>query len=189
MVSAGLFRRWNAAGLGPERRMQDRLDRPDLGRDLPGLPTPRTSRQAMKAVDEHLVRHEDRLILLFTPPFDHSSLDPGYVKGYLPGVRENGGQYTHAAVWVMQAAALLGQGRLASRTPAAFSTRFFMQITRKRVERYRVEPYVLAGDVYSAQSPRGTRRLDMVHRIGELVLPDQSRVDPRFSPCGRPPHL
>ena len=65
---------------------------------------------------QHLVRHDDRLILLFDPPFDKTSLDPGYVKGYLPGVRENGGQYTHAAVWVVQAAALLGQGR--SRIPA-----------------------------------------------------------------------
>ena len=73
---------------------------------ISGAAEPARARQAMKAVDERLVRHEDRLILLFTPPFDHSSLDPGYVKGYLPGVRENGGQYTHAATWVMQAAAL-----------------------------------------------------------------------------------
>ena len=92
--------------------MRDRLDRPDVGRVVrrgrPGACPP-----GHESVDEHLVRHEERLILLFTPPFDHSSLDPGYVKGYLPGVRENGGQYTHAATWVMQAAALLGQGRLA----------------------------------------------------------------------------
>ena len=80
---------------------------------LSGAADPTHAHQAMKAVDEHLVQHEERLILLFTPPFDHGSLDPGYVKGYLPGIRENGGQYTHAATWVMQAAALLGQGCLA----------------------------------------------------------------------------
>ena len=86
---------------------------PRHGRCSPAPPTRHALAEAMKAVDEQLVRHEERLILLFTPPFDDSSLDPGYVKGYLPGVRENGGQYTHAAVWVVQAAALLGQGQLA----------------------------------------------------------------------------
>jgi cellobiose phosphorylase len=109
---------------------------------------PARARQAMQAVDDHLVRHDERLVLLFTPPFDQSALDPGYIKGYLPGVRENGGQYTHAAAWVMQAAALLGQGRLAFQ--------LFQTICPVRhaeepaaVECYRVEPYVVAGDVYS----------------------------------------
>jgi cyclic beta-1,2-glucan synthetase len=110
--------------------------------------------EAMKAVDEHLVKHDDRLILLFTPPFDHSSLDPGYVKGYLPGVRENGGQYTHAAVWVMQAAALLGQGRFASELQRILNPILHAD-GPEAVERYRVEPYVLAGDVYSASPHAG----------------------------------
>ena len=102
----------------------------------------------MKAVDEHLVRHDERLVLLFTPPFDHSSLDPGYVKGYPPGVRENGGQYTHAATWVLQAAALLGHGRRAFQLLQIICPILHAE-EPANVERYRVEPYVVAGDVYS----------------------------------------
>ena len=105
-------------------------------------------------MDKHLVRHEEQLILLFTPPFDHSSLDPGYVKGYLPGVRENGGQYTHAAVWVMQAAALLGNGESAARLLRILNPILHAQ-DPAGVERYGVEPYVLAGDVYSGSPHAG----------------------------------
>src|SRR5437667_115540 len=65
---------------------------------------------AMAAVEEYLVRRGDGLVLLFTPPFDHPARDPGYVQGYLPGVRENGGQYTHAALWSVLAFAALGEG-------------------------------------------------------------------------------
>ena len=112
------------------------------------------AREALRAVDEHLVRHDERLIRLFTPPFDHSSLDPGYVKGYLPGVRENGGQYTHAAVWVMRAAALLGQGEFAARLMRILNPILHAQ-DPEGVERYRVEPYVLAGDVYGSSPHAG----------------------------------
>ncbi len=109
---------------------------------------------AMEAVDRRLVEPEPGLILLLTPPFEDDSSDPGYIKGYLPGVRENGGQYTHAAAWVVQANASLGRGRRAfellqilnpihhSRDPAG-------------VERYKVEPYVVAGDVYSCPPHAG----------------------------------
>ena len=64
----------------------------------------------MAAVEEYLVRRGDGLILLFTPPFDRTPLDPGYIKGYLPGVRENGGQYTHAAIWALLAFVAVGDG-------------------------------------------------------------------------------
>jgi cyclic beta-1,2-glucan synthetase len=106
------------------------------------------ARQAMAAADEHLVRQADKLILLFTPPFNRSTLEPGYVKGYVPGIRENGGQYTHAATWVVDAFARLGQGTRALElfdllNPIHHSS------SPEDVERYRVEPYVLAGDVYS----------------------------------------
>lgn len=105
--------------------------------------------EAMGEVETHLVREDEGLILLFTPPFDSSDLKPGYIKGYLPGVRENGGQYTHASAWAIQAMALLGHGDKAlewfqhinpilhSRTPMESS-------------RYKTEPYVVAADVYSA---------------------------------------
>ncbi len=68
------------------------------------------SQEAMREVEKQLIREADRLVLLFTPPFDKTPLDPGYIKGYVPGIRENGGQYTHGAVWVVQALALLGRG-------------------------------------------------------------------------------
>lgn len=101
----------------------------------------------MAAADEHLVRREDRLVLLFAPPFDRTPLDPGYIKGYPPGVRENGGQYTHAAVWAVMAFAALGDG---DRAAEIFS--ILNPINRTRtpagVRRYRVEPYVAAADVY-----------------------------------------
>ena len=64
----------------------------------------------MAAVEEYLIRRGDGLVILFTPPFDRSALDPGYIKGYVPGVRENGGQYTHAAIWTLIAYASLGDG-------------------------------------------------------------------------------
>jgi cyclic beta-1,2-glucan synthetase len=93
------------------------------------------------------VRWEDRLILLLTPPFGSGNLQPGYIKGYLPGVRENGGQYTHAAIWLVQALAELGRGREAH---ALFNLLNPVRHgdTASAVERYRVEPYVVAADVY-----------------------------------------
>ena len=109
---------------------------------------PARAAQAMAAVEQHLVRPDPGLVLLFTPPFDRAPLDPGYIKGYPPGVRENGGQYTHAAVWVVMATAALGHG---DRAAALFS--MLNPINRARtpadVERYQVEPYVIAADVYA----------------------------------------
>jgi cyclic beta-1,2-glucan synthetase len=104
--------------------------------------------QAMVALDQHLIRRDDRIQLLLTPAFDKTALDPGYIKGYLPGIRENGGQYTHAAAWSIVALAQLGQGDKAGELFG-----FLNPVTRGRtpddVQRYKVEPYVVAGDVYS----------------------------------------
>ena len=108
-----------------------------------------TTRQhrAMASLEEHLVRHDDRIALLLTPPFDVTPLEPGYIKGYPPGIRENGGQYTHGAVWSVVALALLGEGDKAA---GLFSLLNPINHTRSAtaVQRYRVEPYVMAGDVY-----------------------------------------
>lgn len=110
--------------------------------------------RALEAVNENLVKPEERLILLFTPPFDRTPRDPGYIKGYLPGIRENGGQYTHAAIWTVWAYASLGQGE---RAEALF--RLLNPIlhadTPEKLERYRVEPYVIAADVYSVPPHTG----------------------------------
>jgi cellobiose phosphorylase len=102
----------------------------------------------MDAVQQQLVRPEDRLILLFEPPFDKSSLQPGYIKGYVPGIRENGGQYTHAALWVVQATAMLGQGSRAMELLDLLNP-LLRTADTESAQRYRVEPYVLAGDIYS----------------------------------------
>src|SRR5258708_19210644 len=85
---------------------------------ISGAADPARAASAMAAVAEHLVRRDDGMILLFTPPFDQTSLDPGYIKGYPPGIRENGGQYTHAALWSAIAFAMLGDGANAPPLPA-----------------------------------------------------------------------
>ena len=121
---------------------------------LSGIAPRERAEKAMDAVRVQLVRRDAGLIQLLTPPFDQTPLDPGYIKGYVPGVRENGGQYTHAALWTVMAIAQLGGGDEAvelfhmlnpinhTRTPAD-------------VERYRVEPYVVAADVYTHPAHMG----------------------------------
>jgi cyclic beta-1,2-glucan synthetase len=111
--------------------------------------------RAMAAVERELIRPEDGLALLFTPPFDHTRLDPGYIKGYPPGIRENGGQYTHAAMWSVMAFAGLGQGDKAARLFALLNPINHAR-SRAGVQRYKVEPYVAAADVYA--NPRHVGR-------------------------------
>jgi cyclic beta-1,2-glucan synthetase len=118
---------------------------------LSGAAEPGRGVRAMAAVDQQLVRRQDGLILLLTPPFNHPDHDPGYIKGYLPGIRENGGQYTHASTWTLIAFAELGDG-----DKAVELFRMMNPInradTRANVQRYKVEPYVVAGDIY-AEAP------------------------------------
>jgi cyclic beta-1,2-glucan synthetase len=106
--------------------------------------------QAMAALDSQLVHRGDRLAPLFTPPFDKTALDPGYIKGYPPGIRENGGQYTHAAAWSIMGFAALGQGDKAAELFSLINP-INHAATRAGVLRYKVEPYVVAADVYSVQ--------------------------------------
>ena len=115
---------------------------------LAGAADPRRARRALASVDQHLVRRNDDLILLLTPPFDHTALEPGYIKGYVPGVRENGGQYTHAAVWTVIAFAALGDGDRAAELFAMLNP-ITHTTTPHGVQQYRVEPYVVVGDIYS----------------------------------------
>lgn len=115
---------------------------------ISGAADPERSRRAMQSVGEFLIRPGDGLILLFTPPFDKTLQDPGYIKGYLPGTRENGGQYTHAAAWTVIAFALLGNGDLAHELFTMINP-VTHGASRTGVHRYRVEPYVAVADVYS----------------------------------------
>jgi cyclic beta-1,2-glucan synthetase len=146
---------------------------------------------AMKAVDQRLVRREQALIQLLDPPFDKSDLNPGYIKGYVPGVRENGGQYTHAAIWVAMAFAALGdRGRvwelLAMINPVNHAS------SPEEIAIYKVEPYVVAADVYalSPHTGRGgwtwyTGSAGWMYRlIVESLLGLRLEVDKlRFTPC------
>jgi cyclic beta-1,2-glucan synthetase len=161
---------------------------------LSGAADPARAAQAMNSVEQYLVRAEDGLVLLFTPPFDASPLDPGYIKGYLPGLRENGGQYTHAAVWV-----LMAQARLKDHAQVASLLDMLNPIrrsdSRSGVQAYRVEPYVLAADVYagSAYARRGgwtwyTGAAGWMHRaiiesvLGLRIKGDQLSIDPCLPP-------
>jgi cyclic beta-1,2-glucan synthetase len=158
---------------------------------ISGAGAPDRQASAMRALEEHLVDEDARLIRLLTPPFDRSPLDPGYIKGYLPGVRENGAQYTHAAAWAVLATARSGNGGrafelfqmlnplLRTRTPAEVAT-------------YKVEPYVIAADVYTAPGHVGrggwtwyTGAAGWMYRVGlDAILGfdrrgDVLRIEPR----------
>ncbi len=157
---------------------------------ISGYGDQRRVEEAMGSVEKYLIKEDKGLILLFTPPFDKSDLEPGYIKGYVPGVRENGGQYTHAATWVINAFALMGDGDKAwklynlinpinhTRTPIECST-------------YKVEPYVMAADVYAVSPHEGrggwtwyTGAAGWMYKVGiEYILGlkisgDTIKVDP-----------
>jgi cyclic beta-1,2-glucan synthetase len=115
----------------------------------------RRARRAMESVEQRLIRRDERLMLLFSPPFDRSPLDPGYIKGYVPGIRENGGQYTHAATWSVVAFAMLGEGDKAVELFDLLNP-IHHASSRASVHRYKGEPYAVSADVYS-QPPHAGR--------------------------------
>src|SRR6185436_19710834 len=112
------------------------------------------ARVAMQSVNEHLVRDDARLLLLLTPPFNATERDPGYIKGYPPGIRENGAQYTHAALWTVLAFANLGDGDRAGELMSMLNP---LSHARNRADAdvYTVEPYVVAADVYTVAGHEG----------------------------------
>jgi cyclic beta-1,2-glucan synthetase len=149
------------------------------------------SRRAMKSLNEHLVREDARLIMLLTPPFNRGTHDPGYIQGYLPGVRENGAQYTHAALWAVLATALQGDG-----DHAMFLYRMLNPVTHaltpEDVAKYKVEPYVIAADVYTAEGHLGrggwtwyTGSASWLYRVGlEAILGFTKRGETlEIDPC------
>jgi cyclic beta-1,2-glucan synthetase len=115
---------------------------------ISGAADPARAATAMASVDKYLVRRNEKLVLLFTPPFDQAPLDPGYIKGYPPGIRENGGQYTHAAIWSVIAFAMQGEGDKAGELFSMLNP-INHASTRAGMHRYRVEPYVACADVYA----------------------------------------
>jgi len=121
---------------------------------LSGAATPARADRAMDAVRTHLVRRGPQVVLVLTPPFDQTAQDPGYIKGYPAGLRENGGQYTHAAIWTVMAVARLGDGDEAAELFHLLNPVNHTR-TASDVERYKTEPYVTAGDVYSHPAHAG----------------------------------
>lgn len=120
---------------------------------LSGAGSPARQHQAMQSVDQHLIKRDIRAVLLLDPPFDKSDLDPGYIKGYVPGVRENGGQYTHAAVWAGMAFARLGDVTNAWEVLNLINPAD--PANNARIDTYKVEPYVMAADVYGTAPHAG----------------------------------
>jgi cyclic beta-1,2-glucan synthetase len=138
--------------------------------------------RAMESVYHHLARPEDELLLLFTPPFNRTARDPGYIKGYPPGIRENGGQYTHAALWAIWAFAQLGQDERAGELFRLINPIYHSDAPEK-TERYRVEPYVIAADVYSVAPYAGrggwtwyTGSASWMYRLGSEMILGLQRV-------------
>ncbi|GAA0887149.1 GH36-type glycosyl hydrolase domain-containing protein [Rhodanobacter soli] len=117
---------------------------------LSGMASPERRQQAMDALDAHLVRRDAGLVQLLRPPFDKSTLDPGYIKGYVPGVRENGGQYTHAAIWATMAFAELGDSTRAWELLRMINP-VNHGIDAAQMDVYKVEPYVVSADVYAVE--------------------------------------
>jgi cyclic beta-1,2-glucan synthetase len=159
---------------------------------LSGAADPARARRAMDSVDRRLVRRDSQLIQLFDPPFEKSALEPGYIKGYAPGVRENGGQYTHAAIWAVMAFAELGETERAWELFSLLNPiRHAMDLTQ--VDRYKVEPYVVVADIYSVAPHVGRGgwtwytgsagwmyRLIVETLLGLRLEADQLRVSPRL---------
>jgi len=149
------------------------------------------ARMAMNAVDARLVRRDHALIQLLDPPFDTSDLDPGYIRGYVPGVRENGGQYTHGAIWTAMAFAALGDGARAWELTGLINP-VNHALTPEGTAAYKVEPYVIAADVYALAPHTGrggwtwyTGSAGWMYRlVVESLLGLRLEVDRlRFAPC------
>ncbi|MDD2234651.1 MAG: glucoamylase family protein [Desulfitobacteriaceae bacterium] len=115
---------------------------------ISGSARPSRARNAMLALEHYLWRKEEGILLLLTPPFNHAYLEPGYIKGYVPGVRENGGQYTHSAIWAMLAITKMGDGDKAVELFHMLNPINHTR-TESEVTHYKVEPYVMAADVYA----------------------------------------
>ena len=159
---------------------------------LSGAGDPVRGRQAMQAVLEHLVRPDEKLALLFTPPFDKTRRDPGYIKGYVPGIRENGGQYTHGATWTAWAFAALGEADTAESLFRMLNPIYHGESPAK-VDTYKVEPYVVAADIYGAAPHTGRGgwtwytgsaawlyRLGLEGLLGIRRQGDALRIDPQL---------
>ena len=161
---------------------------------LSGVGEPIRSQRAMQSVLERLVFPQDRLSLIFAPPFDKSDHDPGYIKGYFPGIRENGGQYTHASIWTAWALAQMGNGKQAGELFDLLNP-IFHSDSEQKAEEYRLEPYVISADIYSKPpylhrggwtwytgSAAWMYRFGLTALLGFKKTGDSLRIDPVIPP-------
>ncbi|MEO5959861.1 MAG: glycosyl hydrolase family 65 protein, partial [Opitutaceae bacterium] len=145
----------NGEPLGSASNTECQIDSlPQSWSVISGAGDPQRSRAAMQAVQQRLIRPDAQLIQLFDPPFDKSPLNPGYIKGYIPGVRENGGQYTHGAIWTVMAFALMGENDRAWELFSLLNP-VHHGATPQKIAIYKVEPYVVAADVYGVAPHTG----------------------------------
>jgi cellobiose phosphorylase len=177
--------------LGSSTNVECQIDSlPQSWSVLSGAGSPARARQALAALDQRLVRRDLRLIQLFDPPFDTSDMKPGYVKGYVPGVRENGGQYTHAAVWAVMAYAAAGDAERAWELFGLINPLHHGD-SEAAIATYKVEPYVVAADVYTNPQHAGRGgwtwytgsagwmyRLILESLLGLHVEADRLRIEP-----------
>ncbi len=177
--------------LGSKRDTECRID--SLAQSwsvISGAGRSERAERAMRAVDQHLVREQDGLVALFTAPFDKTRHDPGYIKGYPPGLRENGGQYTHGSIWSLIAFALLGDGDKAYQLWRIFDPQSHTADDAS-LQRYKVEPYVVCADVYSVEPHVGRGgwtwysgsagwlyRAGLEYLLGFKLRGDTLRIDP-----------
>ncbi len=183
----------NGDPLGSHLNQECQIDSlPQSWSVISGAGDPYRSRQAMESVNQRLIRRDAGLIQLFDPPFDKSPLNPGYIKAYIPGVRENGGQYTHAAIWTAMAFAAMGENERAWEiftllNPVNHGS------TPEQIATYKVEPYVVAADVYGVAPHTGRGgwtwytgsaswmyRLLLETLLGVHLEGNQLRLDPRL---------
>jgi len=183
----------NGEPLGSRTNEECQIDSiPQSWSVISGAGDPKRSRKAIRLVDQRLVKRDPGLIELFTPPFDKSALNPGYIKGYIPGVRENGGQYTHGAVWTVMAFALMGDVERAWELFNLLNP-IHHGATSEQIKTYKVEPYVVAADVYSRPPHTGrggwtwyTGSAGWMYRLltetllGVNLAGDRLRLAPRF---------
>ncbi len=183
----------NGEPLGSHSNQECQIDSlPQSWSVISGAGDPSRSRQAMESVDQRLVRRDAGLIQLFDPPFDKSPLNPGYIKAYIPGVRENGGQYTHAAIWTAMAFAAMGKNERAWELFTLLNP-VHHGGTPEEIATYKVEPYVVAADVYAVAPHTGrggwtwyTGSASWMYRLlvetllGVHLEGNQLRLDPRL---------
>jgi len=183
----------NGEPLGSHSNAECQIDSlPQSWSVLSGAGEPSRSRQAMHSVDQRLVCRDEGLIKLFDPPFDSSDLEPGYIKGYIPGVRENGGQYTHGAIWTAMAFARMGESARAWELFNLLNPVHHGD-TPDHIETYKVEPYVVAADIYAVAPHMGRGgwtwytgsaswmyRLLTENLLGAKLEGGELRLDPRM---------